>query len=351
MMGFDKHNGDAYNHMRIGGTSRIADVATTGVSVPGAYRGNYSSDATIDELYVWKNASDASWDTQWVLGRYYNVKKEPSGAGTFTSQQISLTPAGGGNVKVLGASWTWYGEETDPATGDRVLYNYGQSATGTANGDLQPRVQLSVKDGGLIYGPYFDDGFSPVLSLSGQTPIISNPTQVGYIIDMGFTQGTPTSILLASPVLDDVTLYWSDGAASTRVDASTPLTITNPGTTTLPDAPYGVPYSATFTASGASPVTWSVTSGSLPGGLSLDPSTGVLSGSPSQGGTFTFVVTVSSGSLSAGAQYTLTVTGAPPPVGGRRGGGGGCGLLGVEAVLLVILLRSRGHASRKASHL
>jgi putative Ig domain-containing protein len=78
-----------------------------------------------------------------------------------------------------------------------------------------------------------------------------------------------------------------------------------------------------------------VNGGSLPHGVTLDPATGVLSGSPTQGGTFTFVVTASSGTTSAGARYTLTVTGAPS--GG--GGGGGCGLLGWEAVLLLLLLR------------
>jgi hypothetical protein len=351
MMGFDKHCGGAYNHMRIGGTSRISNDAKNIAAISGAYRGNYSSDATIDELYVWKSPSDGAYDALWTSGRYYNIKRQAAGVGSFTSQQISLPPSGGGSVKILGASWTWYGEECNPSTGMRTLNTYRSSIDGaTPSGDLQPFVNLSVSDGGLLYGPFSDDGFSPLLNVVGQTPILSNPSQVKYLIDIGFPGGTAADILLGSPVLDDVTLYWSDGAASTRVDTQTPLLITGPGSTTLPDAASGAAYTQTFTAAGAAPVTWTVSDGTLPGGLTLDPASGVLSGSPTQEGTFTFVVTASVGSNSAGTQYTLTVT-APPAAPAGKKKGGSCGLLGGEALLLLLLLRSRGHASRKVARL
>ncbi|MBN2104130.1 putative Ig domain-containing protein [bacterium] len=56
------------------------------------------------------------------------------------------------------------------------------------------------------------------------------------------------------------------------------LTIT---TTSLPDATQGVPYSQTIHAmGGATPYSWSVSSGSLPSGLSLNTSSGLLSGTP-----------------------------------------------------------------------
>lgn len=54
-------------------------------------------------------------------------------------------------------------------------------------------------------------------------------------------------------------------------------------TNTLADARTGLSYSQTVMASsGDAPFTWSVTSGSLPAGISLSASTGVISGTPSQ---------------------------------------------------------------------
>jgi hypothetical protein len=65
-------------------------------------------------------------------------------------------------------------------------------------------------------------------------------------------------------------------------------------TTSLPGATEGVPYSATLAATGGTtPFTWSVTG--LPAGLSVDPTTGVISGTPAAG-------------TSAGSPYTLGVT-------------------------------------------
>lgn len=52
-------------------------------------------------------------------------------------------------------------------------------------------------------------------------------------------------------------------------------------TTSLPDAQVGVAYSATLMAQGGTPpIVWSVISGAMPNGLSLNGSTGVISGTP-----------------------------------------------------------------------
>src|SRR2546423_1026642 len=66
--------------------------------------------------------------------------------------------------------------------------------------------------------------------------------------------------------------------------------------------------SATLQAiGGVSPYTWAVISGSLPAGLSLNGSTGVISGTPTTAGPSTFTVRVTDAN-SATATQILTIT-------------------------------------------
>ncbi|MHC4714722.1 MAG: putative Ig domain-containing protein [Planctomycetota bacterium] len=69
-----------------------------------------------------------------------------------------------------------------------------------------------------------------------------------------------------------------------------PLDIT---TTSLADGQIGIAYSETLQATGGvTPYSWAVVSGSLPAGLSLNSSTGEISGTPTTGGTSNFTVEV-----------------------------------------------------------
>jgi large repetitive protein len=83
-----------------------------------------------------------------------------------------------------------------------------------------------------------------------------------------------------------------------------PLQIT---TASLTSATAGTPYSATLSASGGGTLSWSVSAGSLPAGLALG-SNGVVSGTPSAAGSYTFTVRVASGGgRSASKQLELVV--------------------------------------------
>jgi hypothetical protein len=63
--------------------------------------------------------------------------------------------------------------------------------------------------------------------------------------------------------------------------------------TGLPGGHVATAYSHTLQASGGfKPYTWSIASGSLPAGLSLSPSTGVISGTPTSKGAYDFAVEV-----------------------------------------------------------
>jgi hypothetical protein len=102
---------------------------------------------------------------------------------------------------------------------------------------------------------------------------------------------------------------WAAGIATYYALAATPVSIT---TTSLPNGTSGAAYSAAVAVSGGAPAyAWAVTNGSLPGGLSLDPATGAITGTPTAAGTFSFTVTVTdSATQTATAAFTVVIADA-----------------------------------------
>jgi hypothetical protein len=100
---------------------------------------------------------------------------------------------------------------------------------------------------------------------------------------------------------------WTDTANGTTCSAtmpaeSEPLTIE---TLSLPTSDYQLPYTSTVVAGGGQPdYTFEITQGALPTGLTLDPDTGAITGTPEALGTFTFTVQVTD---SSGTPATQTV--------------------------------------------
>jgi uncharacterized repeat protein (TIGR03803 family) len=102
------------------------------------------------------------------------------------------------------------------------------------------------------------------------------------------------------------------GFVTLAVGAPPSLSIT---TTTLQNGAVGQSYSTIFAATGGvAPYTWSISSGSLPAGLSLSGSTGAITGTPSEPGTANFVVQVADSEgtpMTATASLAITI---PTPI-------------------------------------
>src|SRR5947209_5794633 len=159
-------------------------------------------------------------------------------------------------------------------------------------------------------------------SLSINTPALPNAiTQTAYTGALSATGGiTPYTWSITSGSLPPgLNLNSSSGAitgtpttagtfsftAQAKDSSPTPQTATASAsvlivdllqitTTSLPDPQVQTSYSATLTASGGMlPYVWSISSGNLPLGLSLDGSSGVISGVPTSTGSYAFTVEVS----------------------------------------------------------
>ncbi|HEV2637129.1 MAG TPA: putative Ig domain-containing protein [Actinocrinis sp.] len=126
----------------------------------------------------------------------------------------------------------------------------------------------------------------------------------------GVLAGTPTtagSYPFSVNVIDH-----NNGIATASITlvVAAPLTLSFPAP---PSAQVGAAYSDTLTATGGTaPYTWSVSAGTLPAGITLNSSTGVLAGTPTAPGTSSFTVRVTdSNSQSATEPTSLTVVAGP----------------------------------------
>lgn len=155
-------------------------------------------------------------------------------------------------------------------------------------------ISTATVPGGEVGFPYT----TTIAASGGLSPYIfsvsagSLPAGLSIASSTGVISGTPSvsgSNTFTVQVADAETPAVTATQSYTLVVVPT-LTIT---TSSLPAANIGVSYSGTLAATGGvTPYTWSVTTGALPAGLTLNPATGAITGTPTAAGTFTFTVTV-----------------------------------------------------------
>lgn len=156
-----------------------------------------------------------------------------------------------------------------------------------AKGDFISALLISAADEILYYGR--------VAAISGSsgsfTVVIPSLTSGAYYLNL-FPEKAGT----------DHDLAGSGDSVSLNILEDPYIT-----TTSLPESTIGVSYSTQLKASTASStITWSLVSGNLPAGLTLDPATGIIKGTPSAEGTFDFTVRAT-GTSSSERDFSITI--------------------------------------------
>jgi Putative Ig domain/Fibronectin type III domain len=160
--------------------------------------------------------------------------------------------------------------------------------------------------------------YSRTLSATGGTPpytqwtVVAGNLPTGLALsNAGVVSGTPNAAAGSYSFTVEVT----DSASQTDTQALTiavadPLSIT---TASLPGGTVGQAYSQALAASGGkTPYTWSLAAGSLPAGLTLNASTGAITGTPTSAGTSNFTVQATdSGNPARTDTQSLSIVVAP----------------------------------------
>lgn len=135
------------------------------------------------------------------------------------------------------------------------------------------------------------------------------PTGLSLNASTGAITGTPsaTGTTAFTVKVTDAAAKIATQPLSITVVSSIP-TLSIVTTSPMPAGNVGIPYSQSVSATGGlPPYAWSLNSGSLPTGLSLNASTGAITGTPSTAGTFTFQAKVTD-SQPVTALQSLSIT-------------------------------------------
>ena len=187
-------------------------------------------------------------------------------------------------------SWSDGGGISHPYTGSlsggtltaSVTRDFKLIATVSGNGTIQPDTAINLA------GTFIAEGRAVTLTA----------TAGGSEIFGGWSGDTvTTNNVLTLPMGRPYTVHASFGA----------LVIASPAA--RPNGVMGTAYADTLRATGGTGVnSWTITTGTLPQGLTLDGPTGVISGYPRGTGNFTYTATVTSGGQSQNRTFTMSVS-------------------------------------------
>lgn len=262
-----------------------------------------------------------------------SVTAKAAAAAIDQAQTVNVTATVSNDSKSAGVTWTLSGSGTlSGSTTTAVTYNAPASVTtastatitatsvtdSTKTASVQVTVNpppggASVTQGGLAATA--GATYSATIGVTGGTSPYAWTISSGSL-PTGLSLGTSTTnsdTISGTPTgqSSTFTIKVTDAAGVASTQALTITVALALLTASLPNGTVGTAYTTTLQAGGGTPpYTWSVT-GTLPAGLTLDPGTGIISGTPTAAATSSFTVGVAdSASGSATANLGITINAA-----------------------------------------
>jgi len=192
----------------------------------------------------------------------------------------------------------------------RVTTTGGTSATGAAGQFTY--VAITVTPATLAGTPKVGVSFSETLTASGGATPYTFAMASGSTLPTGLSlssagviSGTPTAAGAFSFTVQATDSSSISGQRTYSGSVAAATVVLTPAASTLPAARLNTAYAGqTFTASGGTAPYTYASSGTLPTGMTFNASTGVLSGTPTAAGSFTFTITATDSSTGTGAPFT-----------------------------------------------